>query len=121
VQGDLYMLGRVQFDSATRHLLISDLRYTLASDNAMSRMKATLGSYRIKRALDQATGHGQLDIGTQLDSLRGQLSGQLNRSLAPGVAVSGAVSDIRIVALGTTGTSFVLRVILDAVARLSIQ
>lgn len=121
VQGDLYMLGRVQFDSATRRLLISDLRYTLASDNAMSRVKATLGSYRIKRALDQATGHGQLDIGTQLDSLREQLSAQLNRPLGPGVAVSGAVSNLRIVALGTTGTSFVLRVIVDAAARLSIQ
>ena len=121
VQGDLYLLGRVQFDSATRRLLISDLRYTLASDNAMSRVKATLGSYRIKRALDEATGHGQLDVGSQLDSLRGQLSAQLNRSLAPGVAVSGAVSSIRIAALGTTGTAFVLRVFLDAVARLSIQ
>ncbi|CAN5384944.1 hypothetical protein BH09GEM1_BH09GEM1_06210 [soil metagenome] len=121
VQGDLYMLGRVQFDTATRRLLVSDLQYTLASDNAMSRVKATLGSFRIKRALDEATGHGQLDIGTQLDSLRGQLSAQLNRPLAPGVSVSGAVSSIRISALGTTGTSFVLRVILDAVAKLSIQ
>ena len=121
VQGDLYMLGRVQFDSATRHLLISELQYTLASDNAMSRVKATLGSFRIKRALDEATGHGQLDIGTQLDSLRGQMSAQLNRPLAPGVSVSGAVSNIRISALGTTSTAFVLRVILDAVARLSVQ
>ena len=121
VQGDLYMLGRVQFDSATRHLLISDLQYTLASDNAMSRVKATLGSFRIKRALDEATGHGQLDIGTQLDSLRGQMSAQLNRPLAPGVSVNGAVSNIRISALGTTSTAFVLRVILDAVARLSVQ
>ncbi len=43
------------------------------------------------------------------------------RSLASEVAVSGAVSDIRIAAIGTTGTAFVLRVILDAAARLSIQ
>lgn len=121
VQGDLYMLGRVQFDTATRRLLISDLRYTLASDNAMSRVKATLGSYRIKRALDEATGHGQLDVGMQLDSLRGQLSAQLNRSLAPGVSVAGNVSGIRITDLGTAGTSFVLRVIVDAVAKLSVQ
>lgn len=121
VQGDLYMLGRMQFDTASRRLYISDLQYTLASDNAMSRVKATLGSYRIKRALDEATGHGQLDVGAQLDSLRGQLSAQLNRSLAPGVSVTGAVSGIRISALGTTGTSFVLRVILDAVAKLSVQ
>ncbi|MEP6999803.1 MAG: DUF4403 family protein, partial [bacterium] len=113
VRGNLYMLGRVAYDSTTRRILVSDLRYTLASDNAMSRVKATLGSYRIKRALDQATGHGQLDVGTQLDSLRGQLSGQLNRSLAPGVSVSGAVTEIRIAGLATSGTAFVLRVVLD--------
>ena len=121
VSGDLYMLGRVQYDTASRRVLISDLRYTLASDNAMSRFKATLGSYRIKRAIDQATGHGQLDVGTQLDSLRGQLSAQLNRSLAPGVSVAGTVTDIRIAALATSGSAFVLRVILDATARLSVQ
>lgn len=121
VSGDLYMLGRVQYDTASRRVLISDLRYTLASDNAMSRFKASLGSYRIKRAMDQATGHGRLDVGTQLDSLRGQLSAQLNRSLAPGVSVAGSVTDIRIAALATSGTAFVLRVILDATARLSVQ
>ncbi|MEP6990296.1 MAG: DUF4403 family protein, partial [bacterium] len=109
VRGDLYLLGRVQYDATTRTLLVTDLRYTLASDNAMSRFKATLGSYRIKRALDQATGHGHLDVGAQLDSLRGQLGAQLNRSLAPGVAVSGSVTDIRIAALATSGTAFVLR------------
>ena len=121
VSGDLYMLGSVQYDTGVRRVIISDLRYTLASDNAMSRVKATLGSYRIKRAIDQATGHGRLDVGTQLDSLRGQLSAQLNRSLAPGVSVAGNVTDIRIAALATSGTAFVLRVILDATARLSIQ
>jgi hypothetical protein len=121
VTGDLYLLGRVLYDSATRRVLISDVRYTLASDNAMSRFKATLGSYRIKRALDQATGHGQLDVSTQLDSLRGQLSAQLNRPLAPGVSVSGSVADIRIAGMGTTATAFVLRVVLDGEARLSVR
>ncbi|MEP6733629.1 MAG: DUF4403 family protein [bacterium] len=121
VSGNLYLLGRVQYDSATRKLLISEPRYTLASDNAMSRFKATLGSYRIKRALDQATGHGALDIGMQLDSLRHQLSAQLNRPLAPGVAVTGTVDDIRIAGLAASGTAFVLRVILDGQAKLTVQ
>ena len=121
VSGNLYLLGRVQYDTTSRRVLVTDLRYTLASDNAMSRFKATLGSFRIKRALDQATGHGQLDVGTQLDSLRGQLSAQLNRSLAPGVSVSGSVSNIRIAGLATSGTAFVLRVVLDAVARLTVD
>jgi hypothetical protein len=121
VRGDLFLLGRVQYDSATRKVLISEPRYTLASDNAMSRIKATLGSYRIKRALDQATSHGQLDVGTQLDSLRHQLTAQLNRPLAPGVTVAGTVDDIRIARLATSGTAFVLRVVLDGQAKLTIQ
>jgi hypothetical protein len=121
VRGDLYLLGRVQYDSATRKVLISEPRYTLASDNAMSRIKATLGSYRIKRALDQATSHGQLDVGMQLDSLRHQLTAQLNRPLAPGVAVTGTVDDIRIAGLATSGTAFVLRVVLDGQAKLTVQ
>ena len=121
VRGDLYLLGRVQYDAATRTVLISEPRYTLASDNAMSRIKATLGSYRIKRALDQATSHGQLDVGMQLDSLRHQLSVQLNRPLAPGVSVAGSVDDIRIAGLATSGTAFVLRVVLDGQARLTVQ
>ncbi|MEO7457797.1 MAG: DUF4403 family protein, partial [Gemmatimonadaceae bacterium] len=116
VSGNLYALGRVQYDPATRQLTTSELRYTLASDNAMSRFKATLGSYRIKRALDQATGHGRLDIGTQLDSLRQQLNAKLNRPLAPGVAVAGSLTDIRIAALATSNTAFVLRVVLDGQA-----
>ncbi|MES2179321.1 MAG: DUF4403 family protein [Gemmatimonadota bacterium] len=121
VNGDLFALGRVQYDSVNRHLLVSDLKYTLASDSRMSRFKATIGSYRIKRALDQATGHGQLDIGTQLDSLRRQLTAQLNRPLAPGVSVSGSVNDIRISRLATSNTAFVLRVVLDGAARLLVQ
>ena len=121
ISGNLYMLGRVAYDSVTRKVLVTDLRYTLASDNAMSRFKATLGSYRIKRALDQATGHGQLDVGTQLDSLRGQLTAQLNRPLAPGVSVAGSVTDIRIAGLATSGTAFVLRVVLDGLATLVVR
>jgi hypothetical protein len=87
----------------------------------MSRIKASLGSYRIKRALDLATGHGQLDVGTQLDSLRRQLSQKLNRPLAPGVTVSGAISGIRIAALATSSTAFVLRVIVDGNARMDVR
>ncbi|MDB4917767.1 MAG: hypothetical protein JWM95_5411 [Gemmatimonadetes bacterium] len=121
INGDLFMLGRVQYDTTVRQVLVTELKYTLASDSRMSRFKASLGSFRIKRALDQATGHGKLDVGTQLDSLRSQLTAQLNRPLAPGVAVSGAVNTIRISGLATSNTAFVLRVVLDGQARLSIQ
>lgn len=121
VTGNFYLLGRIGYDPATRRVLVNDLRFTLASDNAMSRLKATLGSFRIKRALDAATGHGQLDVSTQIDSLRRQLTAQLNRPLAPGVSVAGNVADIRIAGFATTPTAFVLRVVLDGQARLTVQ
>jgi hypothetical protein len=54
ISGDFYLTGLVRYDAATRQLLVNDLPYTLASDNAMSRLKATLGAFRIKRPLGQA-------------------------------------------------------------------
>lgn len=115
--GALYLLGQVAWDQATRKVLIRDLRYTLASAGALTRMKATLGAPLIRRALDQATNGGVLDVGAQLDSMRTVLSREMNRELAPGVQLEGAVNDITIRGLYATATSFVLRVVLDGEAR----
>ena len=115
--GALYLLGRVTYDSVTRQVLVRDLRYTLGSADALTRMKASLGAPMIRRALEEATGHGALDVGTQLDSLRATLTREMNRELAPGVALEGAVTSIAIRGLYATPTSFVLRVVLDGEAR----
>ena len=121
VNGSLYLLGRVGYDSLARAVLLQDLRYTLASHDAMSRIKSTLGANRIKSAIDAATGKGRLAVGEQLDSLKAQLTQQLNRPLAPGVTLAGGVRDVRFVALYTTQNAFVLRVALDGDAVLIIQ
>ena len=121
VAGSLYLVGRVAYDSATRAITVTDLRYTVASANAMSRVKATLGAPRIRRALNDATGRGRLDIGMQLDSIRDRLTAELNRQLAPGMALVGSVRDVRITALHTTQTGFVLRAVLEGEARLVVQ
>ena len=121
VSGALFMLGRVVYDAERREVLVRDLRYTLASDGAMSRIKATLGAGRIRSAVDQATGHGTLQIGQQLDSLRTQLTAEMNRVLAPGVTLIGQVRDIQIGQLYTTATAFVLRVVLEADAHVEVH
>lgn len=118
--GAFYLLGRVGYDATTRTLLINDLRYTLESANKMSSIKATLGAPLIRHALDSASGHGRLDIGEQLDRLKTELGTELNRELAPGVRLSGAVTDVRIDRLYAKPTAFVLRVILDAEARVDV-
>lgn len=117
VTGALYLLGRFAYDSATRSVLVSDLRYTLASAGALTRMKATLGAPLIRRALDEATGRGAFDVGAQLDSMRSMLTREMNRTLSPGVQLEGEVRDITIRGLYATPTSFVLRVVLDGSAR----
>jgi hypothetical protein len=121
VNGSLYLLGRIAYDSSSRAVLINDLRYTLASHDMMSRLKSTLGSGRIKSAIDAATGKGHLAVGEQLDSLKTRLTEQLNRSLAPGVTLAGSVSDVRVSRLFTTQSAFVLRVVLDAEAVILVQ
>jgi hypothetical protein len=119
--GALYLLGQVAWDSVSRRVLVRDLRYTVASAGAMTRMKASLGAPLIRRALDQATNRGALDVGTQLDSLRAVLTAEMNRELAPGVRLEGGVRDITIRGLYATPTSFVLRVVLDGEARAVVE
>lgn len=121
VNGSLYLLGRVSYDSTGRTVLLSDLRYTLESHDMMSRIKSTLGAGRIKSAIDAATGNGHLAVGEQLDSLQSRLTQQLNRSLAPGVNLAGSVRDVRFAGLSTTESAFVLHVVLDAEAVILVQ
>lgn len=121
VNGSLYLLGRVSYDSTSRSVLLSDLRYTLASHDMMSRVKSTIGAGRIKSAIDAATGKGHLAVGDQLDSLRSRLTQELNRELAPGVRLAGSISDVRFTRMFTTQTAFVLRVVLDGEAVILVQ
>jgi hypothetical protein len=121
VNGSLYLLGRLAYDSSSRSVLFNDLRYTLASHDMTSRIKSTLGAGRIKSAIDAATGKGRLAVGEQLDSLKSRLTAELNRSLAPGVRLAGSVNDVRFSQVFTTQTAFVLRVVVDAEAVIVVQ
>jgi hypothetical protein len=121
VNGALYLLGRVGYDSLTRSVLLSDLRYTLESHDMMTRIKSTFGAGRIKAAIDSATGKGHLAVGEQLDSLKSRLNYELNRSLAPGVRLAGSVNEVRFSRMFTTQTAFVLRVVLDGEAVILVQ
>ena len=121
VNGSLYLLGRVAYDSTSRSVLLNDLRYTLESHDMMSRVKSTLGAGRIKSAIEAATGKGKLAVGDQLDSLKSRLTQELNRDLGPGVRLAGSVNDVRFTRMYTTQTAFVLRVILDGEAVILVQ
>jgi hypothetical protein len=121
MNGALTLVGKPRYDEATRTLLFDDLHYNVESRDRLTRLKATLGAPLIKRAIDQATGGGKLALGPQLDAARFQLTQQMNRSLAPGVAVGGGVRSLRVTGLHTTPTSFVVRVLLEGEAGLWAQ
>lgn len=119
--GTFYLVGRVGYDAAARAVRIDGLRYTIESENVMTRLKATLGAPLIRRALDRASGGGRLHVGAQLDSARAELDRQLNRPLAPGVAVGGGMREVRIAGVHTTPDAIVVRVVLEGDARLFVQ
>ena len=121
VTGSLFLVGRVAYDASTRSVLIPDLQYSLESANKMSSIKATLGAPRIRHALNEATGGGRLAVGDEIDRLKTVIAAQLNRELMPGVTLAGNVTDVRVDRLYTTSRAFVLRVIVDADARVSVR
>jgi hypothetical protein len=121
INGAVFLLGRIGYDPATRSVLINDLNYTIASASKMTSIKAALGAARIRHALESAAGHGKLAVGDQVDMLKTELGIELNRELAPGVVMSGYVKDARIERLYAKPTAFVLRVVLDAEAKVDVK
>ena len=59
MNGALTLVGRPRYDTTSRTLVLDDLHYTVASRDALTRVKATLGAPLIRRAIDQATGGGR--------------------------------------------------------------
>jgi hypothetical protein len=121
LDGALFLVGRFAYDSATRSIVIGDLRYTMESRTAMSRLKATLGAVTIRHAIEDATGKGKLNVGQQLDAIRSQLTLGLNRELGNGVVLGGLVRDVRVEGLYTTPTAFVERAVLEGDARVTVR
>jgi hypothetical protein len=118
MNGALTLAGRPRFDGATRTLVVDDLHYSIASRDWMSRVKTTLAAPLIKHAIEQATNRGRLALGAQLDSARTQLTAQMNRPLAPDVAVGGGVTGLTVTHFAITPTAFVVRVLLEGQAGL---
>lgn len=118
MNGSLSLAGRPRFDGATRTLVVDDLHYSVESRDFMTRVKATLAAPLIHHAIDVATNGGRLALGAQLDSARMQLTAQMNRPLAPDVAVGGGMTGLTVTHFAITPTAFVVRVLLEGQAGL---
>jgi hypothetical protein len=121
VNGALYLVGRVGYDIASRTLAIDDLRYTIQSASAMSRVKVTLGAPLVRRAVESATNGGRWNVGALLDDTRDRMTAELNRPLGEGVRLAGAIHSVRLAELRTTPSAFLLRVVLDGEARVVLE
>jgi hypothetical protein len=121
LNGAFFLTGRFFYDEAARTINVHDLHYTVESSSAMTRLKVSLGAPLIKRALDQATGHGRLDIGAQLDTVQAMMTAELNTTLAPGMTISGAIRSMRVTDFFTLPNAWVLRVVLEGDAKLRVE
>jgi hypothetical protein len=121
LNGAFFLTGRFFYDEAARTINVHDLHYTVESSSAMTRLKVSLGAPLIKRALDQATGHGRLDIGAQLDTVQAMMTAELNTTLAPGMTISGAIKSMRVTDFYTLPNAWVLRVVLEGEAKLRVE
>jgi hypothetical protein len=118
MNASLTLAGRPRFDVASRTVVLDDLHYSVESRDFMTRVKATLGAPLVKHAIEVATNGGRLALGPQLDSVRAQLTQQMNRPLAPDVVVGGGVTGVRLTGLHLTADAFVVRVLLEGAAGL---
>ena len=57
----------------------------------------------------------------ELQAASAQLAAQMNQRLAPNATIAGSVREVRIAGVYTTPTAFVVRVVMDGAARLSVQ
>lgn len=93
VDGTLHLSGRPVFDEATGCLRLADLDYTLESKSWITKFGEWLFRSTIRKSLDEK-GHWLMN--RSLGDLKNQVQLGLNRSLMPGVALSGQLQDLKL-------------------------
>lgn len=121
LRGRLAMTSRLRWDSAARELRLDDLEWTLRSQGALARAKATLAAPLVGRAIRRATNGGRISLGAQLDSLRAELLVKLNGPLAPGIVMGSSVQTVQITEVTATAHAFVVRALLTGQSGVWIQ
>lgn len=112
LRGRLGMTSRLRWDGTTRELRLDDLAWTLRSQGALARAKATLAAPLVGRAIRRATNGGRISLGAQLDSVRAELLVKLNGPLAPGIMMGSSVHAVQITDVTATARAFVVRALL---------
>lgn len=121
LRGRLGLISRPRWDAASRELRLDDLDWTLQSQGALSRVKATLAAPLVALAVRRATSGGRVPLGAQLDSARAELLTKLNGTLAPGIVMGSSVREVKITGVSTTASGIVVRALLTGQSGVWIQ
>ena len=121
LNGRLTLMSRLRWDPVAREMRLDDLDWNMASRGLLSRVKATIGAPLIGRAIRRATMGGRVPLGAQLDSVRTQMLQLLNRTVSPGVTLTGSIDSFQVESVTTTPRAFVVKARLVGKASVLIQ
>ena len=121
LNGRLTLMSRLRWDPVAREMRLDDLDWNMASRGLLSRVKATIGAPLIGRAIRRATMGGRVPLGAQLDSVRTQMLQLLNRTVSPGVTLTGSIDSFQVESVTTTPRAFVVKARLVGKASVMIQ
>lgn len=108
LRGRLVMDSRLRWDTSARELLLEGLDWNLESKGMLSRVKATLATPLIARAIRRGTMGGRVPLGAQLDTIRVEMMSKLNGGLAPGVSLGSSVTDLQITGVSAGPNAFLV-------------
>jgi hypothetical protein len=117
-EADVYLTARPRYDAAERLLVLEDLDYTVATEDALARAAEWWNRGRLRAALQE---RARIPVGEQLEALRGAAEGGLQRELGPGVRLSGQVQALEPQGVYTTLDAFVVRALVQGRARLEVD
>jgi hypothetical protein len=93
VSGIVYLAGTPAVEPDFRTLRVADLQFTLESDSALVSATGRLLHRQLVSVLES---RARLALGDRLDALRARLGAALNRELAGGIHMSGALDQLEI-------------------------
>jgi len=118
VQGRLYFTGTPSLDPVRREISVPDLEFDVGTAQMLVRGYGWLRGVDLRDFLRE---RARLPESEAVGKLRGIAESAINRTLAPGVSLSGRIHDARAMSVRTTSREIRLRAVADAEFKLAID
>lgn len=116
--GTVALGGTPQLDAATGDLTVPDLDYAFDAAGAAGGLAALAQRAMADRLRSELRNRARWNVGGLLRRLKRAGDAALNRSLAPGVGLAGALGEVRVDQVATTPQGFRLRMVASGSATL---